>query len=207
MNLHSPIAIPPDPIRGPRSIGTSTDHVKVDPDNARIQYAGLARPTRRLFGTAFTNNASKSVSANGAHEWGFRDDSISSVWWSFGPLPDWVDVSADITLRAAVYVGAALSAPNDVVRLVGKLQFQRVGAVPSADSGTTVDYGFDGGSGYTASTVEVLTLRTVGGGTFQPGDLITVQIQRNGAATEDTVTPDLIVCDSPWIEVKQKEVA
>jgi len=207
MQLNSPIAVPPDPLAGPRTIGTASDHVRIDPDNARIQYAGAARPTRRLHGIAFADTASHFVAANGAHQWVCKSGGITDIWWSFGPLPDWVDVTADLILRAAMYVGAALTSPNDVVRLVSHIHLQRGGAVPVADTGAAVDHGFDGGGGYVASTVAIVTLRTRGSGTFLPGDLITAGIQRNAAATEDTVSQDLVFCDTPWIEVTQKEVA
>lgn len=207
MILQSTTSALPDPLPAPQIVGSAPNQITMDPTNASIAYSGAARPTRRIPGIRFSSTASGAVDANGTHKWSFSSVSATTLWLSFGPLPAWVDTSENIILKAAVYVATGLSSPNDVVRFFSRISSQRNGVSSSIDSGEIVDFSFDTGGGYSASTVTVVSLRTRSGSSLQANDIVTVSIQRAATATEDTVGSDLVLCDAAWLEVIQKETA
>lgn len=197
----------PNPIPAPIDVGNGSTVISIDPDNQRIQYGGTSRPKRRIAGLQFGLTASTTIGANGSHAASFSATVENKLWLSFGPIPDWVDVTEPITLNAIMSVPSNLTTPNATARIFARLSYQRINSIPFIDAGLLHDHTFDTGGGYTASTAIGVSLQSVPGGSLQHGDLITASIQRVSTAPEDTIASALLVYDTPWLEVTQNEVA
>ena len=212
MILGSPIAPVPDPLSGPRSIGTATDFVKFDPANADYSLAGVGRPTQRLMffsiagvgganyrfgGTTnsdFETNSSTESNIPGLEASATSDGGWRSVLIEIAP---WCDVSEDAPV--VVPVQAPVSASGNVAY---RLNWDRCrdGATGIVEgNASNVEAGPTG-----AKDISFATVGTIPGGTFQVGDIVGLAVQRYAATdANDTYTQDLLLALFGWIEFKR----
>lgn len=215
MILRSPIAPVPDPLSGPRSIGTVTDFVKFDPAAADYALAGDARPVQRLmfFSIAGVGGASYKVGASSNANFETNSSAESNIpalsiaatsdggWRSLiVAIPHWADVSDDAPV--VVPVQAAASATGDVAY---RLHWDRCrnGATGVAEgSASSVVPGPTG-----VLDVAFATVGTIPGGTFETGDIVCLAVQRFAATdANDTYSQSLLMALFGWIEFKRAKL-
>jgi len=197
----------PDPVPPPLNIGSGADTISIESDQQRIRYAGGSRPKRRISARPVGATASLSLGTDGSHGWLFNQTGTTKLWSSFGALPQWVDTSEPIVFKVLAAVASNLTTPNATARFITRISHQRVNTIPAQGAAQTLDFDFDDGGGYTASTLIEIPVYTVTGGSLQAGDLLSATIERAASATEDTLAANVIIYDAPWLEVTQKEVA
>ncbi len=197
----------PNPVPSPLNVGSGSDLIAIESSERRIQYAGAARPIRRITARPFGATASLAIGTDGSHHWAFNSTATTKLWLSFGPLPQWVDSTEPIVFKVLAAVASSLTTPNATARLIARMSYQRVDTIPALGATQTNDHNFDDGSGYTASTLIEIPVYTLAADSLQAGDLISATLERAASATEDTIGASVIVYDAPWLEVTQKEVA
>jgi len=97
MNLKSPIAVPPDPLVGPRTIGDATDYIKIDPANAAVEFVGSARPHMDAW-LSMTAGSAPVYGSTGQHYMLFLDGSVKYGRFH-GLAPAALDWSSDVELH------------------------------------------------------------------------------------------------------------
>jgi len=186
----------------PRRFGTATDYVEVGA--AGISFAGAARqttiwsPTRQFLTDASGNGVGV------AHRWDFIDGVTRSVYYSWGRLPNDLDVSADINFKALLFVTSAAST-NLNVNFGISYYGTRVGGHIAASPYPSTIISLNGGSGtFPANEPEEHTIGTIPGGTLQAGDLLFVRVTRGGGVGGDTLAATLSMAEAPWAEYLRK---
>lgn len=185
----------------PRKFGGATHYTQVG--SGGLSFAGDARPTRIWSPVEyFGGSAGKSGAATG-HYVEFPDALDRDAYYNFGRMPSDVDVSADIVMRALLYVASPAS--TNLQAIIGGIYYgARVGAMIAASAYPTAHLTFNGGTGtWAANTPELHTLLTIPGGTLSAGDEIDVRVVRNGTnVVNDTLATGLRMLDPCWFEYR-----
>lgn len=206
MILKSPISVPPNPLAGPRTIGDMTNHIKIDPDNARIEYAGTARPVcKEQMAVPFYTQGGLAA-LPGLHnsttiQYGFIDGGTRHLHAHI-LVGDYVDVDEDIVFRAVTYGNADIS--NLVVRNATLIESIRDGSTYSTLQSLTA-YDYVHSSSTTARKAIVRELTTLSGGSgLMVGDMLQIDIMREGGHANDTLGTIWSIVGTPWIEFTRK---
>ncbi len=207
MKLRSEIAVPPDPLDGPRTFGDATDHFKIDPAQARIQAAGVARATRYLHTSFIGTDDFVSVTGGNLARVRYLDGAIFAADW-VTDVPPWVDLADDFTL----YVPAHPCLEDTVLdyRLYVTLVRDGVSLGTIVHDSTQTTFIFEGNNfGATAGEIVFLPFVTFNASTvqLQANDVLHVNLTRYGGDALDTINAAWYVAASPFFTVKQKELA
>lgn len=207
MNMKSPIAVPPDPLAGPRRIGDATDHFEIDPANARIQAMGKAQATRYLYTSLVGYEDFVHVTAANIGRVRFNDGAeYTADWVTY--VPPWVDTSANFTL----YVPAQPCLEDTVLDYRLYVELVRDGESLSSvvHDSTQTTFVFENDT-FGASSTEVVHVPFVtfnaGTAQLQANDALHVNLTRYGGDALDTINAAWWVVASPFFKVTQKELA
>lgn len=212
MILHSPIAVPPDPLAGPRTIGTAADYVRFDPAAAAYTLAGAGRPTKRLAlsgpavaayvigvatATRLTTNANSSADFPALQVTATNDGGWRSLMVS---IEDGCDVADAASVIVPVQAAAAASG-NISLRVDWDRARDGTNGI-SEGSATNVLAGPPA-----AGDILYAVAGTIPAGTFAVGDAVGIAIQRLGASdASDTYTQDLLIARFAWILFKRNKL-
>ena len=197
-------------VTAPRMIGTATDYLRLDVENASYTFAGDARPVRQLPIIGPAGSISYNLGSFTATQFATNCDTASNFpavqvtsaadgGWRSLPvvIEDWCDT--EDVCEVIVPVQAAASASGNVSLRVN-WDIARAGAsgIIEGSAGNVV-------AGPTAAgDIAFLLAGTIPAGTLAPGDCVSVAIQRLGASdANDTYTQDLVIARMAWINFRR----
>jgi len=203
----------PSAIQGSFTIVNPLDlnsYFKLDPQTARIEAAGSARPVRRVnlfvartIGFVSTVQLGTSLDARSI---GAANDG------GFYTLPFPIPPDMDVTMPSIVAVFAAEAIDgggSTVARLELVTTHAKDGDTSMANA--TVTYDWTTPVGWGADDLKRVTIDSGGGATyaanyFEAGDLVGLRIQRMGAAAQDTFPNSLILAAGAILEYTAKQL-
>ena len=206
MNLESPICVPPDPLAGPRSIGDSTDFIKLDPANGKVEFAGAARPTVDV---SFHRYSSAGAPAGTSFADSEADNFLAARKLVAGSdqgvillparISEMVDVSADADIIVCWQQDGSGS---------GNVALQANWDVARPGNSTVIE-GNTGVATFAVGSNNELFEAIVGvlvGGTAAVGDWMNLMIRRMGTDAGDTFAGNIRLMDAAVIRFKRKQV-
>ncbi len=208
----SPLLFPPDPLFGPRTIGTEDDYVKFDPAAAEYTFAGVGRPTKRVMvqgpvvtayangvvtATRFATNSESAIDLPAVQVTNFNDGGWRSLTFL---IDDGCDVgeSADVI----VPVQAAASASGDVSLQVNWDRARdATNGIAEGSAGNVL-------AGPTAAgDIAYALAGTIPADTFAVGDVVSLSIQRLASSdASDTYTQDLLIARFAYLLFKRNRL-
>jgi hypothetical protein len=207
MNLKSPIAVPPDPLAGPRTIGDAADYFKIDPANGRISAAGTAQAMRcvPMLGTAMHIPAPPLSEFQGGPAWQFVDGVTLHLLVAV-LLPAWVDTASEMTV--VVPYSCTTDYSNTVLRLSHGVSSKADGVVAVPNNVVSdVAANFNTPSSAPASHVTFLDLCTIPADSVAAGEIVQLDFKRLGDDANDTLEQTFYLITPIFLRVKQKELA
>ncbi len=203
----------PSALDGPFQVVDPNDidsYIKVDPENARIEAAGDARPVRGLT-VGYTRGYGMSLrsvlaAAMDACSVGPGTDA------GFYTTPFFIPVDMDTGETSSVKVGvvpASSGGGGTVARLELLTAYVKDGDT-SLDRQTTIcDWTTPGG--WTPEDLKLVTLDTGSGytfaaDTFESSDIVGLRIRRVGSAVQDTFPYNLLIVTALFFEYTAREI-
>jgi len=201
----------PSSIVGPLLITDPEDHdswIKIDPESARIEGAGTARPTRKIIaaysrayssvtasfiGVVMPANYVTAVTTGGFHTVPF-------------PIPSDMDLTQPVHAKVLITPLSDDTGSGEVVRLSLATTYFKAG---EAANESTVTYDWTAPTNWSANDPRLVLIddgngRTFAGNTFEAGDYVGLRISRVGAAAEDTFDKSVRFADFVIFEYAAK---